>query len=580
MSQDLNHTPPAQWSREQMRAAILEEVEREKQILWNETKEKFKERVNLSLDSPPPPYAIWKAEPEEKAMQVVEFGRVLDNISRLGDLGDAQLLQEQSGDSFCHDNNAGRWYRFNGVTWEKDGRKEINMEVAAIAEHYDDAADVQKMNVEKAKAEEDGTLTVQRKVLASIKSRAKSLRSKAGIGNVLEMATSGSKGMGVSGDEWDQHAALFAAANGVVDLETGRLLRGDPKLYLRQCSPFPFLGLHHPAPFFMDMLHKLGACNPDWLDYVERASGCWMTGLKIKKIWTAYGPKGDNGKSKLFETLDYVMGSYSKAIKVDLLLEKRSASNDEPHLISLVGKRFAVASEPDKHSYFSMGQIKALTGGDTVTARGLYMIDPMDLDLACKLLVHVNHIPKIRHADPAFLRRLVVIPFLAQFTTDETLVDIARHVYPALPEDTVKAHLTAEGPGILAWLVRNAVRYLRERDLSEPPVIRDAGKAYEVEHDELGEFLRVCTTECDRSLHTKGTALYEAYRIWKEIYKNTPSEKIMKNKSFYADMKQRSYDFKEAPSIHFFGLQLAPEWAGPPHKVYQHHKDTKEASAV
>ena len=53
--------------------------------------------------------------------------------------------------------------------------------------------------------------------------------------------------LAIAGEEFDNKPMLFPCANGVIDLETGRLHDGRPGDYLSLSSPVPFLGIDEPT---------------------------------------------------------------------------------------------------------------------------------------------------------------------------------------------------------------------------------------------------------------------------------------------------------------------------------------------
>lgn len=548
--------PETGWTQAEIRDAASSEIELERKEIWKRTLEQYADRLDGDPDAPPRAQELFSTVPETEHTVDAPYSRIMANLASLGDLGDAQMLQEQSGHEFCYDNTAQRWFRFNGVIWKRDGNRQVRREVSRLAEFYDKAAFQQKRKIREA---ERGEVTEAKGVLRSIRSRSKALRGYS-IDRVLDEAASGDNSMGIAGNEWDQHPELLACANGVIDLESGKLHRGDPKLYLRMASPYEYHGLHAEAEPFDEMLDMVFCGNAELRDYFERVVGCAATGLREKKIWCAYGPKGDNGKSILFETLAGVLGDFAGNLKVDLLLDQRKQQNEEPYLIALKGRRMAVASEPPKNSYFSLERVKMLTGSDTVTARGLYMPDPLEFKPVCKIFVHTNFVPRLKNADQAFLKRLVIVPFHASFVAPEA-ADPSRHMYPRKPEDKIKELFRQHGPGILSWVVRCARRYLRNRDLSEPECVRKAGSSYEQEYDTLGDFIRSCCELADSEIKTRAKVLYDVFALWQELEKGIPPERIIKSRSFNADMRQR-FDDHDSNVLYFKGICLKPEYKG------------------
>jgi putative DNA primase/helicase len=71
-----------------------------------------------------------------------------------------------------------------------------------------------------------------------------------------------------------------------------------------------------------------------------------------------------------------------------------------------------------------------------------------------------------------------------------------------------------EGPGILAWLIDGARRYLGgDRDLAGPERVRIATTAYAETEDHTGRFYEECC-RLGPDLRAEQTALYAAYTAW------------------------------------------------------------------
>ena len=139
-----------------------------------------------------------------------------------------------------------------------------------------------------------------------------------------------------------------------------------------------------------------------------------------------------------------------------------------------------------------------MTGGDQITARFLYQ-ENFSFKPELKLWLAANHKPQIRGTDFAIWRRVRLIPFTKTFTPEER-------------DKTIKARLLAELPGILAWCVRGAQRWLEE-GLEPPEAVVAATDEYRMEQDVIGEWLHEC---CVQGSHLRDQAgvLFESFTTW------------------------------------------------------------------
>jgi putative DNA primase/helicase len=121
-----------------------------------------------------------------------------------------------------------------------------------------------------------------------------------------------------------------------------------------------------------------------------------------------------------------------------------------------------------------------------------------------KLWLLGNHRPEVGTGGHAFWRRIRLIPF-------EYVVPDQQKI------DNLAAELVAdEGPGILAWLIQGAIRYLATRDpLAGPASVRMATAAYEATEDHVGRFLtECCKLDLGSDLRAEQGLLYTAYVTW------------------------------------------------------------------
>jgi putative DNA primase/helicase len=141
--------------------------------------------------------------------------------------------------------------------------------------------------------------------------------------------------------------------------------------------------------------------------------------------------------------------------------------------------------------------LKSLTGGDVISVRELYRM-PIAFRPRCKIVIHGNAKPGLRGTDHATWRRPLLVPFTECF----------RDRRDAALADT----LTAEGPGILADLVRACLDWQRS-GLAIPQRVQTATEEYRQESNDLTEFV---TARCVRGPDARATVgkLHAEYLRW------------------------------------------------------------------
>jgi putative DNA primase/helicase len=167
-------------------------------------------------------------------------------------------------------------------------------------------------------------------------------------------------------------------------------------------------------------------------------------------------------------------------------------------------------------------KIKAMTGGDTITARFMRG-EFFDFIPEFKLWLRANHKPVITGTDNAIWRRIRLIPFEVEIPKNEQ--------DPYLMEK-----LAHEYNGILSCAVSGCLDWQRER-LNPSDKVVSATNNYRDEMDTIGHFLNE-KTEVGESVSSK--ALYLIYTAWcdengdrpitQRIFSQALSEKGFENK--------------------------------------------------
>jgi putative DNA primase/helicase len=146
-------------------------------------------------------------------------------------------------------------------------------------------------------------------------------------------------------------------------------------------------------------------------------------------------------------------------------METFTASQTDRHpadLAMLRGTRLVTAQETEEGRGWAESKIKALTGGDPLTARFMRQ-DFFTFTPSFKLFIAGNHKPGLRGVDEAIRRRFHLVPFTV------TVPLAARD--PELAEK-----LKAEWPGILAWAINGCLEWQRI-GLAPPAASRSSSTA-------------------------------------------------------------------------------------------------------
>lgn len=340
-------------------------------------------------------------------------------------------------------------------------------------------------------------------------------KSEGRLAAAIKNATSDPRIM-VDAERWDENPNLIGTLNGVVDLRTGELKRGDRNLFITKRAPVSYTrGLTNMR--WQQFLDFATDGDKEFQDWIQRAVGYSMSGHNQYDIlFLVYGPAG-SGKNTLVESIVKCLGSsqYAYAMDSGILADSGMSSHntDLYHWAEMRGRRFAWADELPDNERLKENAVKKLTGSEEITARSPGG-KPFTFKSQIKMWITTNHRPII--TDDAMWRRIRPIPMLKT---------------PEHSDPTLKEYLfDPEGglPAIFSWAVEGAIKVLgsNQRDgLGWCKVVSEAAEMYRKNEDRIALFLDEETIKAEgTSILVK--ALFLHYRNWSEDRGERPLTQI------------------------------------------------------
>ena len=256
-----------------------------------------------------------------------------------------------------------------------------------------------------------------------------------------------------------------------------------------------------PAPGAPNWERFLSQVLPsvDVRNFVQRAVGYSLTGLTREEVFFMLYGAGQNGKSKMMAAISHALGNYAHSFDPKLIVQQKYEGHPT-NIASLHGVRFAFSSEVGEGAALDEGRVKAITGGDTMTARFMRK-DEFSWVPTHKLWMATNHLPVIKGTDKGIWRRVLVIPF------DVNITDEMR-------DNQLEEKLNAEARGILAWCIDGAEQYLKH-GLQVPVEVQMASEHYKYEQDHTSLYLAEHTYE-ERGTVCPAGDLYLGFKRWCE----------------------------------------------------------------
>ncbi|NLP82618.1 DNA primase [Microbacterium sp. CFH 90308] len=420
----------------------------------------------------------------------------------LTDDGNARLLVAEYSGELRYVPDAGKWVTWDGTRW---------------AWHPDDGPAIEAARDVIRRIPTDN---VQLKAW-----RLKSMRARA-IADAVRLARA-TPAMRVPASQFDRHPWQLNTPGGVVDLRTGAIAAATPALFhSKQTSVAPDASM--PTPLWNKFLQTTFQSNAPLERYMQRLAGLMFIGEVIEHVLPFAHGAGGNGKGVFAEVMLGVAGDYGTSAPQGFLVVGPTKHPTE--LAMLQGRRLVVTSEINEDTKFDEAKMKALTGGDTITARFMGK-DFFDFNPSHTFLLLGNSQPKVETGGDSVWRRLRLIPFTHSVPEADKIENLQQRL------------VDEEGPGILAWIIQGAVDYATD-GLRTPDVVLAATDTYRAEEDHLGRFVEDrCRVGGGDMVRVEMSELRRAYDAWcKEQH-----EDAVTTTAFGRQLKQR-FDIGTAKS--------------------------------
>jgi putative DNA primase/helicase len=406
-----------------------------------------------------------------------------------------------------------KWLLWNGTIWEKEKSHKpfdhARKGCRAVAADCDDER--------------------QRRHIVSAKT----------VAAVVTMARTDRRIAAVS-EQWDTDPWLLNTPSGVIDLRTGIMRPHNAIDYMTKITGIA-PDASCPISRWLKFLDRVMAGDEEMIAFLQRVAGYCLTGVTYEHaMFFAYGT-GGNGKSTFINTLARVWNDYHRAAAMQTFTESRS-DHHPTDIASLHGPRLVTAIETEEGHHWAESKIKALTGGDRISARFMRQ-DFFEFTPQFKLLIAGNHKPRLRTVDEAIRRRFHLIPFAVTIPPEER-------------DREMENTFTPELSGILAWMIEGCLAW-QQLGLAPPKAVTEATAAYLEAEDPLAAWIEECCDYDPNSWHTS-TELFTSFSGWAQ----KAGERIGSVKSFSQRLDGRGgieFQRKEY-GRGFWGLRLRQQY--------------------
>ncbi|MDE2100353.1 MAG: hypothetical protein KGL39_24085 [Patescibacteria group bacterium] len=458
--------------------------------------------IRLASRAEPPPPASehdYGANPDDRPPEFSD-----DNL--------ALRFTARHGDRLRYVAKWGKWLEWDGTTWRPDETMRSFDLVRAVCRHA-------SAECNKPKA---ATAIASAKTVAAVEKLAK--------GDRRHAATVA---------QWDADPWLLNTPRGVIDLRTGDLLPHEPGRHMTKSTAVVPFG---DCPMWLKFLSTITAGDEALIAYLRRTAGYCLTGsIREHTLFFGYGT-GRNGKGTFLNTLTGIMGDYA----IDSNVETFTAQATSRHLTELArlqGARLVVAQETEEGKRLAMARVKAITGGDPITANFMRQ-DLFTYHPQFKLFIAGNHKPALGTVDEAIRARFNLIPFTVYIPKEDR-------------DKMLADKLRAEWPGILQWMIDGCLEW-QATDLAPPNAVLAATDTYFEAEDTFAQWTAAC---CNVNPYAGATSS-QLFKSWQKWAKEA-GEEAGSQKRFAGTMEVRGFVSKKSHGSILYngiGLRIDPSY--------------------
>ncbi|MEO7032728.1 MAG: phage/plasmid primase, P4 family [Polyangiaceae bacterium] len=322
-------------------------------------------------------------------------------------------------------------------------------------------------------------------------------------------------------NELDADPWKLNVLNGTLDLRTGKLGPHRRQDLITRLAPVEYSS-DAQCDLWDRFLSEATGGDAELARYLQRAVGYALQGTATERaFFFLLGPPG-TAKSTFIDAVAAALGDYHQAANFETWLKQTNVGGNRGDLTRLASARLVTSVEVRKGAKFDEALIKAVTGGDEITAAAKFEAE-VTFRPAFALWLAANDAPDIRDDDEGAWARVRRIPF--------------EHIIPAEKQDrTLKQKLTAPEvrAAVLAWAVRGCLDW-QANGLGTAKAIELSTEAYRQDMDRVAGFFEDCC-EFGSYARVQRTALRRAYEDWcKENGVRTP----LIGKEFAARLREK-----------------------------------------
>ena len=327
----------------------------------------------------------------------------------------------------------------------------------------------------------------------------------------------------IDNDPFDKNPNLFGFTNGIYDLEAGVFRTGRREDLVSQFADYPYEEVNQAKKREVMEFIKQIMPREDERELLLRAMASGLYNKTVQNFFVLTG-SGGNGKDALVGKLykDTLGRRHFETSTTTNLTEKRKGELSQS-IANMHRKRVVIWQEPGKHSALQSATIKEITGGEYISARGIYQ-KSTDVEIHATCFMLCNDIPKLDSVDGGIQRRMIVIPFRSLFRSKEEIAKMVNpeNVYEVDNKYNETDYRNSARTSLFHILLDHYTKFKKDGHLIKdlPQSVQDQSAAYIQDSDEfLTWFNDTYEKTDDRQTYIQAKTVYMDFKN-SDLYTN------------------------------------------------------------
>jgi putative DNA primase/helicase len=467
-------------------------------------------------------------------LQEIHALNALNNEITTTDTGNTKLFVRLFGEVIRFSPEMDQWYVWNETHWAPD----VHDDVFELTEQV-----VRELRERAMRLPDEGNDSPRQAMLR----HAAKTESEASRRRIVSMARSHPR-IRISSDDINVPDDTVTCPNGVVNLNTGEIKEHDSSRLTTSCTAVPY----EPDATSNLLDEYLETFMPDPTDQrlLFAVLGRALRSGNDTRSLPLFLGASTSGKSQLVGAVARILRGYCTTINASVF---RGNLDDRPRpdLMRAVRSRIAFAHEAAQTWDMHGDHVKKLTGMDSIPVRTLYK-DIVEIRPTFTPIIVANEMPRVKGADEALKRRLVVVKFAHSIPS--SLVDPAKR--RRFEEDS------STQAALLARIILGSRDSIDLANWSEQAVAAQAEAFDEVDH--VGQFLNwmleqgfLAKADGAGRDFAKASDLHTFYTYWiKKHGDRADRDSMMNLKAFGKSLRGRGWETMLAAGTRWVGWAL------------------------